>query len=216
MKRESALGDLSQAVCVHAGLELFWLCLYQQIKEKLSPDRFTHSLAVADAAVTMGRTFGGDLVKTAIAGMLHDRAKDMPDSELLAFAQEHSLISDQSEIDRPSLLHGPVAACLAADEWGVDDEDILQSIRYHTTGEAGLCKEACIVFMADLIEPARSYPGVDTLRQLCRRDLKAAMIEALQQTFIYVERVGKPLHSGARRCLDWLESERSISWKAKS
>ena len=75
-----------------------------------------------------------------------------------------------------------------------------------------MSKEACIVFMADLIEPGRDYQGVDVLRRLCREDLWAAMVEALTQTLEYLEREKKPLHSGTLRCLKWLQEERSIEW----
>jgi predicted HD superfamily hydrolase involved in NAD metabolism len=179
-------------------------------------ERLAHSLGVADESVRMGRVFGGSLDKLALAGLLHDVARELDAGRLLAFAEAEGLITDPAERANPVVLHGPAGALMASREWGVTDTVILESIRLHSTGEAGMSLEACIVFMADLIEPGRAYQGVDILRQLCREDLREAMIEAIEQTFVYLDREQKPLHEGTRRCLAWLKTERGISWKAKS
>ena len=205
-------GTLAEEVCRLAGGAHRWQSLMAKITYMLKEKRITHSLEVADAAVTMGRAFGGDLVKLALAGLLHDGAKQMGNERLLTLGEVFGLLTDPVEKDDPSLLHGPVAAWLAQYEWGIDDPVILEAIRLHTTGGAGMSKEACIVFMADLIEPGRDYQGVDVLRRLCREDLWAAMVEALTQTLEYLERAKKPLHSGTMRCLTWLREERSIEW----
>jgi len=209
-------GYEAAAVCFQAGAESQWLRLRERVEGELKPKRFVHSLAVADEAVAMGRVFGGDLVKLAIAGLTHDGAKGLSDDELLALGGAEGLITDPAQRENPSLLHGPAAAWLARHEWGVDDPVILESICLHTSGDAGMSLEASIVFMADLIEPGRVYDGVDILRRLCREDLRAAMIEAIEQTFEYLKRSGLPPHQGTYRCLEWLKTERGITWKARN
>jgi predicted HD superfamily hydrolase involved in NAD metabolism len=184
--------------------------------QMLGQKRLNHSFAVADESVALGRVFGGDLAALALAGLLHDGAKELGNEKLLSIGESAGLITDPAERENPFLLHGPVAAWLADHEWGIRDPVILESIRLHTTGAGEMSKEACIVFMADLIEPGRAYAGVDTLRQLCMEDLRTAMIEAIEQTFQYLERTEKPLHQGTSRCLVWLKKERSIEWKARS
>jgi ribosome silencing factor RsfS/YbeB/iojap len=175
---------------------------------QLGETRLLHSLLVADEAVIMGRRFGGDLTRLALAGLLHDGAKEMPTPALLALAEAQGLITDPAERARPSILHGPVAAWLAERHWGISDPVILEAIRFHTTGGPGMSREACIIFMADLIEPSRDYPGVELLRRLCRQDLRAAMIEAINQTFDYLARKKQPVHAGMTRCLEWLRQEK--------
>jgi len=217
MRPESAPpGGESERACLTAGAQSRWLSLKARMERELGPLRLAHSLAVADEAVGMGRRFGGDLLKLALAGLLHDGAKELGAANLLTLGEEWGLIGDPAERENPSLLHGPVGAWLAAERWGIGDPVILECIRYHTTGEAGLSREACIVFMADLIEPGRKYEGVDVLRQLCQENLRSAMIEALEQTFVYLERKKKPLHSGALRCLAWLKDKGGVKWKARN
>ncbi|MCL2120686.1 MAG: bis(5'-nucleosyl)-tetraphosphatase (symmetrical) YqeK, partial [Clostridiales bacterium] len=154
--------------------------------------------------------------KLAMAGLLHDGAKALEPKELIRYGESHALLTDPAERLNPSLLHGPVAAWLACHAWGVEDPVVLEAIRLHTAGDAGMSKEAGIVFMADLIEAGRNYEGVEKLRRLCREDLQAAMIEAIEQTMVYLEHMKKPLHGGTIRCLAWLKKERGMEWRAKS
>ena len=208
-------GDVAKEACVQAGCGADWALWDAQMANALKQKRYRHSLAVADTAVGMGRLFGGDLGKLAIAGLLHDGAKELGDAKLLAIGEKEGLIRDPAERANPSLLHGPVAAWMAPQTWRVDDPVILDAIRLHTTGAPGMGKEACIVFMADLIEPGRVYPDVVILRKLCGEDLREAMMEAIQQTFVYLAQKDQPIHGATRLCLDWLQHERSPIWKAK-
>ena len=203
-------------VCRLAGIGDQWDSLKAKLGDRLSENRYIHSQLVADTAVAMGRAFGGDLVKLALAGLLHDGAKELGNEKLLAIGEAEGLITDLAEKENPYLLHGPVGAWMAQSEWEITDSIILEAIRLHTTGEAGMSKEACIVFMADLIEPKRAYRGVEVLRQLCREDLQAGMIEAITQTYTYLARGNRPLHQGMARCLAWLKEERGIEWKVKN
>ena len=209
METESAggmPGSRAARACEQAGAGNQWEIQRDRMEGMLGAKRFIHSLAVADVSVDMGERFGGDPLRLAMAGLLHDGAKGLGDDRLLAVGASHGLITDPAERENPSLLHGPVAAWMAGRDWGVDDPVILEAIRYHTTGAEMIHKEACIVFMADLIEPGRSYPGVDILRRLCGEDLRLAMIEAIEQTFVYLAREQKPLHTGTSRCLAWLRT----------
>jgi predicted HD superfamily hydrolase involved in NAD metabolism len=203
-------------VCRMAGLESLWLDIESRVMQMLRPKRLVHSYAVADESVAMGHRFGGDVVKLALAGLLHDAAKEQGNDKLTALGEAHSLITDASERANSSLLHGPVCAWLAQNEWGISDPVILECIRYHTTASPDMSLEACIVFMADLIEPGRAYTGVEILRKLCREDLRAAMIEAIEQTFNYLDYKKLPLHGGTQRCLAWLREGGGKTWKAKT
>ena len=185
--------------------------------QTLKRKRFLHSLGVADTAVALGKLFGGDLAKLALAGLLHDAAKELDDAQLLAIGTGEGLITDPAERDCPDLLHGPVSAWMARREWGIDDPIILEAIHFHTFGKPDMCKEACIVFMADLIEPGRTYKDAVILRQLCREDLRGAMIKAIEQTYVYLERKKRPVHGATPLCHRWLVDERSLAveWKAR-
>lgn len=181
-----------------------WAYYTDLMSRMLSAKRLEHSLKVAETGVEMSRLYGGAPDKIALAGLLHDCAKEMKDRELLDIAAEARLITDPSELENPSVLHGPVGAWLAETQWCVKDPIVLEAIRYHTTAAPYMSLEACIVFMADLIEPGRSYHGIAELRELAQVDLKLAMLESIDQTFIFLERKKVPVHQGMVACRKWL------------
>jgi len=159
---------------------------------------YRHVLGVAETARAMACRFGADERAAYTAGLLHDVAKVLSPEALLKAAEGSGIVVDEIERRSPGLLHGPVAAVWAQQELGIRDQAILDAIRYHTTGRAGMSPLEMIIYTADLIEPGRRYPGVEALRELAGNDLKAACLAGLDQTLRY--------------CLDrgWLIHPRSL------
>lgn len=162
----------------------------QKIEERLSPDRFAHSLRVVDKALDLAKQSrcSLDLEKLRLAALLHDYAKDMPPEELLSIAFEHGLVTAEAEKVQPDLLHGAVGAFLCRRDLGMSaaDEEILHAIRYHTTGCEKMSLLDKIVYLADLLEPGRTFAGVDELRRICEDDLDAGLLFAFDSTIQYV------------------------------
>ena len=79
-----------------------------------------------------------------------------------------------------------VGVYYAREKYGVTDEEILDSIRFHTTGAAGMSKMAMVVYLADLLEPTRDFAGIEEMRRLAKVDLEQAMIKAYAQTIRYL------------------------------
>lgn len=181
-----------------------WDNLTKMMEARLSPKRMAHTIRVVRCGAALTGRFGGCLYQVLMACLLHDGAKEYSNEALLHLARTHSLLRDPSEVDNPAVLHGPVAAWQAAHEWGVEDPIILEAIRYHTTGEANMSLEASIVFMADLIEPGRRYVRVEDLRETTLRDLRAGMLLAIDETYLYLERKKIPVHQGMVACQQWL------------
>ncbi len=94
----------------------------------------------------------------------------------------------------PQLLHGPVGAVVAREEYHIDDENILNAISYHTTGREGMNTLEKIIYLADFIEEGRSYPGVDALRKCAKIDLDTAMVMAFSNTIRYIAGIGGLIH----------------------
>lgn len=181
-----------------------WACLAKIMEEQLSSRRMAHTMRVVRSGADLVERFGGCLFKVLLACLLHDGAKEYSNDVLLEMARTHDLFRDPSEEHNPAVLHGPVAAWQAAQEWGVEDPVILEAIRCHTTGEADMSLEASIVFMADLIEPGRRYVRVEALRDTTLQDLRAGMLLAIEETYLYLERKKIPVHQGMVACQQWL------------
>ncbi len=174
-------------------------------RERLSGKRYAHTLRVADTAERLAELHDLDPGRARLAALLHDSARETDREEMLRVAEEQGIRAIDLEHERPMLLHGPVAAKLAKTELGVDDDEVLDAVRAHTTGEPGMRPLALALYVADKIEPDRSQPGVETLRKLALKDLRRAATVALDRSISYNEERGRPTHPKSYETLKWLE-----------
>lgn len=168
--------------------------LISRLNQRLSAHRFIHTLNVAQEAEKLAKLYHVNTEDAIVAGLLHDYARELPDEELLRLAQEDHWPLNPVEKEIPMLLHGPVAAYLVKRDLGITDPSILQAIRFHTTGCGQMDDLAKIVFLADMLEPSRNFPGVKELRQLAYHDLNRALLKCLEHTLLYVIERGRLLH----------------------
>ena len=164
------------------------------LERRLSGHRFRHSVAVAQAARELAGIFGEEEDLSYKTGLLHDYAKGIPAPDLIALASEYGLIEDEIEKKVPDLLHAPVGAYLLEVELGIEDPAVLEAVRVHTMGSLHMSKLDKIIFLADMIEPGRDYPGQDRLDCLARRDLDQAMLYGLDATIRYCLDQARILH----------------------
>lgn len=164
------------------------------IRSQMKKKRFLHTLGVMEASATLAKKNGADIYKTAAAALLHDYAKDFDKEQLMVCVKKYKIEIDPIMKYAHQLLHGKVAAAIATHEFGIEDDEVLLAIEYHTTGRRGMGMIEKIIYLSDFIEPGREYTGVDALRKLASEDLDKAVLQALTNTMIYVLRTGKLLH----------------------
>ncbi|KDR94077.1 putative HD superfamily hydrolase of NAD metabolism [Peptoclostridium litorale DSM 5388] len=171
----------------------------EQIKEKLkkivSPKRFKHTIGVFETAEKLAKTYGADVQRAQMAALLHDCAKGVKGEKVFEYVFEHDVFLDDIEKKETALSHGAIGAHMARAEFGINDDEIISAIRYHTTGKPDMTKLEKIIYIADFIEPERSYPGVDELRKLAFEDIDAALLLAFDNTIRYVLSIRKILHT---------------------
>ena len=148
------------------------------LKAHLSAKRFAHSMNVAAECRKLAEKYGEDPEKAYFAGLLHDICKELPDDEQKALVMESGYTVCREEMETRSLWHGIAGAYYIKKEFGVEDIDILNSIRFHTVGRAGMSRLEEIVYIGDLVSAERDYKDVDKMRKLAYTDLNAAMLEA--------------------------------------
>ena len=171
----------------------------------LKPGRFAHSLSVAETARKLAVLHGADPVLAEQAGLLHDCAKNYPLEEMRRIAVDHALTDDSFFLESGALLHSLVGAQVAKDRYGMDDPDVLEAIRYHNTGCAGMSRLAMCVCLADSIEPLRrSFPLLEKVRSLSEHSLERALLLSLEGTAEYVMSRGRYLHPRTRDTICWL------------
>jgi len=178
-------------------------------RSRLSDARYEHTLRVADTAEDLALLHDLDEDRARLAALLHDAAREIGPDEFLKLADKWNVNVGESERQSPKLLHGPVAAELARRELGIDDEEVLEAVRAHTTGRPGMEPLALVLYVADKIEPARDYPSVGRLREQAREDLHTAALEALRRAIAHNVARGKATHPASIETLDWLEADRT-------
>lgn len=153
-----------------------------EIKEilnaKLTPERYYHTLCVADEAVILAEKYGADKEKARLAGLLHDICKGEKRETLLQMMREFGIIPDNVEKYAEKLWHARVGAALCRQRLGVDDDDILNAVRYHTTARSGMSPLEKVIFLADYISADRDFDGVPELRAAVYESLDAGLRDA--------------------------------------
>ncbi|XZF75043.1 bis(5'-nucleosyl)-tetraphosphatase (symmetrical) YqeK [Bacillus sp. AL-1R] len=155
------------------------------VKEKLTNGRFTHTIGVMETAVRLAEKYGADVKKAELAAIFHDVAKCMPIKELKSIMEDNKLSLNLLKYNK-ELWHAPVGAFLTEHEYGIDDQEILQAITYHTSGHEDMNLLDKVIYVADYIEPNRSFPGVEQARELANQDLDQALLFALKNTITFL------------------------------
>ncbi len=183
------------------------------LREQVPPARLTHILGVEQTARKLAEIHHLQPEQAAWAGLLHDLAKYFKPDVLLNMALAEGLPLDPVEIANPHLLHAEVSAIVARDQFGVTDSAILDAVRYHTLGMPGMSPLACVVYLADAIEPGRGdSPELKQLRYLSETDLYAAMREACEQTLTFLLSKGRLIHPRVVSVRNWaLEAARQTT-----
>lgn len=150
------------------------------LKENLSPKRYQHSLNVAAECCRLAEKYGEDPDKAYFAGLLHDVCKELPGEEQKRIVLESGFAVCREELETRSLWHAIAGAYFVKTNFGVEDIDILNSIRFHTVGRAGMTRLEEIIYLGDLVSADRTYKDVEKMRKFVYTDLNLAMLEAFR------------------------------------
>ena len=184
--------------------------MQEKLQSALSVKRYIHTMGVAEEAVRLAEIYGtkAEQQKARVAGLLHDCAKDYPVEMRLRFCKEYKVPLDEIMEKQTDLIHPFLGAEVAKREYLVDDEEILNAIRYHTTGRAAMTFLEKIIFIADYIEPNREkFHGLEEARRLAYLDLDMAMKCILEQTIDFVEKRGRLLHPLSLEALKYYQAK---------
>lgn len=158
------------------------------MEKELSSKRYEHTLSVAYTAASLAMVHGEDAEKAIIAGMLHDCAKCLSNKKLLSICKKNNLHISEVEMLNPSaLLHAKAGSVLAHDKYGITDENILNAIKYHTTGRPDMSRLEKILYIADYIEPGRKHAAnLNEIRHMAFQDLDKTLLKILEDTLAYL------------------------------
>ena len=166
----------------------------KKLRASLTEERFIHSLNVRDKAIELAAKYSYNKDKAAIAGLLHDCARDLSPDVAIDLCRKYNIKTDRITKKQTVLLHAWLGAELARTEYGIYDTDILDAIRFHTFGSRKMNLLAKIIFVADCIEPDNDFDGVEEIRSKAYNDIDEAIILTFDFTLRYIISKGELIH----------------------
>jgi len=168
--------------------------LRDRVRAQIGPEhRYEHSVRVSRLAERLARAHGESPAKARLAGMLHDLARLYPAQRLLEECASRNMAVSEFERRNPIVLHAPLGARLAAEQFGVDDPAVLSAIAKHTLADADMSALDCVVYLADGLEPGRTFPERELLVEVAEHDLEGAMRGTLAASMRHYAQRGIPL-----------------------
>ncbi len=180
-----------------------------KLKQELKPQRYEHTIGVADTCACLAMRYDFDIDRAYLAGLLHDCAKNYNNDTLFKLCEKSGIILTEDEFNAPQVLHSIYAPILAKEKYGVDDEEVLSALYYHTTGKADMSILEKIVYVADYIEPNRKkIKDLDYIRNLSFLDLDKATYTITKNTISYLKQSNKYIHKSSVECYNWFRERR--------
>lgn len=171
------------------------------MKDKVSLPRYEHIMRVLETALAINKAYNINEDKLATSALLHDYAKELPECERKAIAEDNGCDSD----------HAYVGAVLAKKELGINDEDILQGIACHTHGLPNMCTLAKIIYIADRTEPSRKYENpqrMEHIKELATNgDIDRAVFLQVKENLRFYNKNGIPLHKNTIELYESIKDE---------
>ena len=176
------------------------------VKTKMPEKRYIHTLGVRDTAIQLAQHYGEDSEKAMLAAIIHDIAKYAELSWMREIVQQEKM--DERLLPwEHEILHGPVGAYMAKNEFQINDEDILNAIRHHTTGRPNMSRLEKIIYVADMIEPNRKFDGVEELRKIAFDNIDEAMKACIKHTIAFLVQSEQPIYPLSIECFNDLMRE---------
>ncbi|MEK4330281.1 bis(5'-nucleosyl)-tetraphosphatase (symmetrical) YqeK [Paenibacillus sp. FSL R7-0297] len=155
--------------------------LIEAVSDQMPDKRWKHTLGVMESSVKLAQRYGADPERAETAAILHDVAKYWPVERMREIIEQNGLSTELLKYDK-QLWHAEVGAFAAEHDYGITDTEVLNAIRYHTSGRENMSLLDKIVCLADYIEPGRDFSGVDEIRRLAKVSLEEGLIAGLDST----------------------------------
>lgn len=147
----------------------------KSIKAYMSENRFKHSVSVARLAYDIAKSNNLEPSIMYQAGLLHDIAKEIDIKEQEGWMKE---FFPNFRTCPKVAWHQWIGQYIAQEYFSITDENILNSIMYHTSGHSNMTVYEKILYCADKIEPLRGFDS-SNLIATCKKDISTGFIDVL-------------------------------------
>ncbi|EFM12709.1 metal dependent phosphohydrolase [Paenibacillus curdlanolyticus YK9] len=177
--------------------------IIESVKAQMPERRWLHVQGVMATSIILAERFGADPVRAELAAILHDVAKYWPTERMQRIIVDEQLPQELLAYDK-ELWHAPVGAFIAERDYGITDAEVLEAIRYHTSGREEMSLLEKIVCLADYMEPGRDFPGVNRIREEAEHSVEKALLAGFDSTISFLLEKEKrifPLTVAARNAI---------------
>ncbi len=178
------------------------------MEKSLDNKRYEHTLGVAYTAASLAMCNDIDMDAAIVAGLLHDCAKEINDEKKLSMCEKRNISVSEIEKKNPSLLHAKVGSLLAMEEYDIEDMDIINAIKHHTTGRPGMSILEKIIFVSDYIEPGRNKArNLKEIRKIAFINLDSALLKILEDTLEYLKESKEEIDDMTQKTYDYYKNK---------
>ena len=141
--------------------------LRDSVMQSMSPKRFRHTLAVEDMILRLCALFCPEYtVQMRAAALLHDVTKELDVDAQINLCRQYGICVGEADRASPKIFHARTAAAkIKAEMPEFNDPFIVDAVRWHTTGHAGMTLTERLLYLADYIDESRTFESCVTLRQ---------------------------------------------------
>lgn len=136
--------------------------------------------------IRIAKLYGEDINRCRFAAIAHDSSKNLKDNELIGMAKKYKIEIDKIQYSFPQLLHGPVAAMYCKYELGITDNGVINAIYFHTTGRENMSLIEKIIYIADITEEGRYFPGINIIKEKVDNNIDDAILHACNCSLSYI------------------------------
>ena len=187
-----------------------YISFIEYLSSHLSKKRFYHSVSVEKECRLLAHRYGADDCACCIAGLLHDVTRGLSLDEQLTLVNRYDIITDDFQRSSANLLHAVTAPAAVQELFSINDADILDAIRYHTTGKPDMSLISKIIFIADFCEPTRQYSFSHEVRKLAHESIDKAVATALDLTITHLHEKNVPIHEDTLNAFAFYCKEKNL------
>ena len=176
--------------------------LYENVKNMLTEERFKHSERVVKRAIEFAKIYNVDIDTVKLVAISHDIAKELTEEENQEYISKYNIKLDDIEKANKSLLHAKIGAYICKQKYGFT-QDMVNSVRYHTTGRENMSILEKIIYLADATEEGRIEYKVSDYVDLIKEDIDKAMIEISKMVINKLLKNNKLIHLDTINCYNY-------------
>lgn len=170
--------------------------MVDKVKSMLSKTTYHHTVRTIMKALEFNQAINLPFEKVFVSCLLHDISKETPLDDRYRYAVP-------MKAENSPVMHAFQGVGIAEQVFKIEDREIVNAIKYHTTGRAKMTKLEILVYIADLLEEGREFPEVEGLRRIVAEDFILGFLSCVEHHYKYLINTGKSIYPLTEECYNY-------------